>query len=392
MNIIFDVLYMMADYTLVATATFGVESIVADELTRLGYGDLTVENGRVTFPGGARDIARCNIALRCADRLLIQMASFEATDFEELFQQTRAVPWEYLIPADGKMHVTGKSVRSKLKSVPDCQAIVKKAVVEAMKRKYPGSWFPETGPVYKIEVSLAHDRAFLTVDTSGPGLHKRGYRTGQGEAPLKETLAAAMVLLSRWEPGRELADPFCGSGTIPIEAALIGRRRAPGIGRSFVAETWPAIAEGVWREAREEARSLIVAPDFRILASDADGTVLKAARENAEAAGVADAISFQKLPVDRFRSARKYGCIVCNPPYGERTGDMRDVERIYRTMGEVYSRLDCWSLFALSPHPRFEQLFGRRAERKRKLFNGNIQCYLYQYLGPLPPKKVTSAE
>jgi putative N6-adenine-specific DNA methylase len=378
----------MADYTLVATATFGVESIVADELKGLGYTDLSVENGRVSFPGGLRDIARCNIALRYADRLLILMSAFEATDFEELFQQTRAVAWEELIPADGKMHVIGKSVGSKLRSVPDCQAIVKKAVVEAMKRKYHGSWFPETGPVYKIEVALAHDRATLTVDTSGPGLHKRGYRTGSGEAPLKETLAAAMVLLSRWQPGRELADPFCGSGTIPIEAALIGRHIAPGIARSFVAETWPTSRASLWQEAREEARSLIAAgaPAFRILASDADGAVLKAARENAEAAGVADAIAFQKQPVDQFRSGRKYGCIVCNPPYGERTGDIREVERIYRTMGEVYSRLDCWSLFALAPHARFERLFGRRAERKRKLFNGNIQCYLYQYLGPLPHK------
>ncbi len=381
----------MADFTLVATATFGVESIVADELKGLGYGDIEVENGHVLFPGSTRDIARCNIALRCADRLLIRMSAFEATDFEELFQQTRRVSWEDLIPADGKMHIIGKSVRSKLASVPDCQAIVKKAVVEAMKRKYHGSWFPETGPVYKIEVALAHDRATLTIDTSGPGLHKRGYRTGRGEAPLKETLAAAMVLLSRWEPGRELADPFCGSGTIPIEAALIGRHIAPGINRSFVAETWPTMPPSLWQEAREEARSRIVAADFRILASDADGTVLKAARANAEAADVADAVSFQKQPVDQFRSGRKYGCIVCNPPYGERTGDIRDVERIYRTMGEVYSRLDCWSLFALSPHARFEQLFGRRAERKRKLFNGNIQCYLYQYLGPLPPKRVASA-
>ena len=377
----------MTDYTLVATATFGVESIVADELKRLGYANLSVENGRVTFPGSARDIARCNISLRCADRLLIQMASFEATDFEQLFQQTRAVAWEDLISADGKMHVTGKSVRSKLQSVPDCQAIVKKAVVEAMKRKYHESWFPETGPVYRIEVALVHDRATLTVDTSGPGLHKRGYRTGKGEAPLKETLAAAMVLLSRWEPGRELADPFCGSGTIPIEAALIGRRMSPGINRSFAAEGWPTSPASLWQEARHEARSLSVVADFRVLASDADGTVLKAARENAEAAGVADAISFQKQPVDQFRSARKYGCIICNPPYGERTGEIREVERIYRTMGEVYSRLDCWSLFALAPHPRFEQLFGRRAERKRKLFNGNIQCYLYQYLGPLPPPR-----
>ncbi len=377
----------MAEYTLIATAAFGVESIVADELKALGYADVEVENGRVSFPGGPKDVARCNIALRCADRLLIRMSSFGATDFEELFQQTRAVAWEDLICADGKMHVIGKSAASRLASVPDCQAIVKKAVVEAVKRKYPGEWFPETGPVYRIEVAISHDRATLTVDTSGPGLHKRGYRTGTGEAPLKETLAAALVLLSRWAPGRELADPFCGSGTIPIEAALIGRRIGPGLVRSFVAETWPTMPRALWEEAREEARSRIVAADFRILASDADSTVLKAARANAEAAGVADAIAFQKQPVDQFRSPRKYGCIVCNPPYGERTGDIREVERIYRTMGDIYARLDCWSLFALSPHPRFEHLFGRKAERKRKLFNGNILCYLYQYLGPLPPRR-----
>ncbi len=379
----------MADYTLIATATFGVESFVAQELKDLGYADLTVENGRVSFPGCARDIARCNIALRCADRLLIRMAVFSATDFEELFQGTRTVPWEEIIPADGKIHVTGKSVKSKLHSVPDCQAIVKKAVVEAMKRKYRTSWLPETGPVYKIEAALAADLVTLTLDTSGPGLHKRGYRTGRGEAPLKETLAAAMLFLSRWTPGRELADPFCGSGTIPIEAALIGRRAAPGIRRSFAAEGWPTIPRSIWQEVRNEACSLVRPSDFRILASDVDGAVLESARENAKAAGVADAISFRQQSIDRFRSDSKYGCLVCNPPYGVRTGTARAVERIYRTMGEIYSRLDCWSLFALTPHPRFEQLFGRKAQRKRKLYNGNILCRLYQYLGPLPPRSTS---
>jgi len=375
----------MATYTLVATATFGVEALVADELRTLGYEDLTVENGRVSFAGGAEDIARCNIWLRTADRVLMRMADFRATDFEELFQQTLRVGWEELIPATGKMHVIGKSVKSKLFSVPDCQAIVKKAIVEALKRRYQGTWFEETGPVYRIEVALSNDRATLTVDTSGPGLHKRGYRMETGEAPLKETLAAALVKLSRWEPHREFADPFCGAGTIAIEAALMGRNRAPGIGRSFVSEEWPTMPKRLWQEAREEARSREREAQFRILASDADGAALRIARDNAQRAAVDGFISFQKRTIEEFRSSRKWGCIVCNPPYGQRTGEAREVERIYRAMGEVYSRLDGWSLFALTPHPLFERLFGRKAQKKRKLYNGNILCHLYQYLGPRGP-------
>lgn len=374
-------------YSLIATATFGVEAIVADELKSLGYEDLVVENGKVSFTGDARDIARCNIDLRCADRVLIKAAEFKAIDFEELFQQTMKVGWETFIPVDGKMHITGKSHKSLLASVPDCQSIVKKAVVEAMKRRHKGTWFAETGPVYKIEVALLNDIATLTIDTSGPGLHKRGYRKDKGEAPLRETLAAALVKLSRWRPGRDFADPFCGSGTIAIEAAFIGRNRAPGIDRTFVAEGWPHIPEVVWREAREEARNAVNDLPVRILASDVDGTVLKAARENAARAGVADCIQFQRQTADQFRSRRKYGCIVCNPPYGERTGEGREVEKLYRQMGEMYSGLDNWSLCALTAHPQFERLFGRKADKKRKLYNGNILCYLYQYLGGLPPKE-----
>jgi putative N6-adenine-specific DNA methylase len=374
-------------YTLIATATFGVEAIVADELRALGYADLVVENGRVCFTGEARDIARCNIGLRCADRLLIKAAEFKATDFEELFQQTMRVGWETFIPVDGKMHVTGKSHKSGLASVPDCQSIVKKAVVEAMKRRYKGTWFAEDGPVYRIEVALLNDIATLTIDTSGPGLHKRGYRKDTGEAPLRETLAAALVRLSRWRPGREFADPFCGSGTIAIEAALIGSNRAPGIDRSFAAESWPHIPPSVWQEARQEARSAVNDAPVRILASDIDAAVLRAARENAVRAGVADSVQFQRQPADQFRSRRKYGCIVCNPPYGERTGDSREVERLYKQMGAMYAGLDNWSLFALTPSTYFERLFGRRADKKRKLYNGNIQCYLYQYLGALPPRE-----
>ena len=377
----------MAYYDLIATASFGVESIVAGELRALGYHDLIVENGRVSFKGETKDIARCNIGLRTSDRLLIKVAAFRATDFEELFQQTLRLGWEDFIPIDGKMHVTGKSQKSHLSSVPDCQSIVKKAIVEAMKRRYHVLRFEETGAVYKIEVALAHDVATLTIDTSGPGLHKRGYRIEKGEAPLRETLAAALVKLSRWEPGRELADPFCGSGTIAIEAGLIGRNVAPGINRRFVCEGWPDMSREVWREAREEAHAAIKDVKFRILASDADGAIIKVAMQNARRAGIAESISFQKRRIEDFSSSRKYGCIICNPPYGERTGEPAEVEKAYRAMGEVYDRLDKWSLFALTPHPFFERLFGRKADRKRKLFNGMILCHLYQFLGPLPARR-----
>ena len=375
----------MAAYELIATATFGVESIVAHELKGLGYSDARAENGRVFFAGDAKDIARANLALRCADRVLIRMASFKATDFEELFQGTMAVAWEDFIPPDGKMHVVGKSHKSLLSSVPDCQSIVKKAVVEAMKRRHHRARFEESGPLYRIEVALLSDVATLTIDTSGPGLHKRGYRLDKGEAPLRETLAAALVTLSRWGPGREFADPFCGSGTIAIEAGLMARNVAPGLMRSFVCEEWPHMPKKVWLEARQEARSAIREVSFRILASDADPSVLKGAVQNAKRAGLDDFISFQKRAIEEFSSGKKYGCIVCNPPYGERTGRAAEVERIYRAMGEVYGRLDGWSLFALSPHPSFERLFGRKAQKKRKLYNGTILCHLYQYLGPLPP-------
>jgi putative N6-adenine-specific DNA methylase len=374
----------MAAYDLIATATFGVESIVAQELKSLGYQDAKTENGRISFTGDALDIARANIGLRSADRVLIKMASFKAIDFEELFQGTLAVRWEDFIPPDGKMHVVGKSHKSLLSSVPDCQSIVKKAVVEAMKRRYRRTRFEESGPLYRIEVALLSDIATLTLDTSGPGLHKRGYRLDSGVAPLRETLAAALVALSRWKPDREFADPFCGSGTIAIEAALMGRNVAPGLRRSFVSEEWPHMPKRVWLEARQEARSAIREVPFRILASDGDASVLKIAEQNATRAGLAEYISFQRRTIEEFSSSRKYGCIVCNPPYGERTGRAAEVEKIYRTMGEVFSRLGAWSLFALSPHPSFEKLFGRKAQKKRKLYNGTILCHLYQYLGPLP--------
>ncbi len=376
-------------YNLIATSAFGLESVVADELRLLGYTNLTVENGKVSFTGDARAIARCNVWLRTADRLLIKMGEFVATDFGQLFDRTVEVAWEELIPENGRMHVVGKSIKSTLFSVPDCQSIVKKAVVEAMKRKHRRGWFDESGPAYRIEVALLKDHVTLTVDTTGAGLHKRGYRKEAGEAPIKETLAAAMVLLSRWTPSRVLADPFCGSGTIPVEAALIGRNIAPGLNRGFAAEAWPQVAQGIWAEVRNEARRLVSSAQVGILASDTDSAVLDAARRNAENAGVADCISFRQLAMERFRSDEKFGCMVCNPPYGERTGEEKQVEDLYRSLGHLRVRLDTWSMFILSAYPFFEKFFGRRADKKRKLYNGRIQCYLHQYRGPLPSRRAS---
>ena len=369
----------MASYTIIATSTFGLESVVAFELKSLGYSNLVTENGKVSFEGDAKDIARCNISLRTADRVLIKIAEFRARDFEELFQGALEVRWEDIVPLKGKMHVTGKAIKSKLFSIKDCQAIVKKAVVESMKRKYRLSRFEESGPVYKIEVALLKDIATLTIDTTGAGLHKRGYRKDAGEAPLRETLAAGLVMLSRWKPSVEFADPFCGSGTIPIEAALIGKNIAPGLRRSFVAEEWHHIPKQVWDEARDEAAARVKDVTFRILASDRDGQVLKKARMNAHNAGVADCIAFQKLSAEEFRSGKRKGYIICNPPYGERLGEKEEVENIYRNMGMLFSTLQTWSFSVLSAHSDFERYFGRHADKNRKLYNGAMKCYFYQY-------------
>ncbi len=374
----------MPFYTLFATSAFGHESMVSQELNSLGYNNLKVENGKVTFAGDDNDIARCNIWLRTADRLYMQMAQFTALDFEELYQGALAIPWEKYIPENGKMHVVGKSLKSKLFSVPDCQSIVKRGVVDAMKRKYTGTWFSEDGPVFKIEIAILKDIATIAIDTSGAGLHKRGYREGKGEAPLRETLAASLVLLSRWTPNRIFADPLCGSGTIAIEAAMIGKNIAPGLKRVFAAEEWGFIPKKVWENAREAAYASVNETNPVILASDFDTHVFRKARENAVNAGVSEYITFQKKPVEEFSSKKTFGCIVCNPPYGERMSDIESVERLYRNMGDVFSRLETWSYFIISSHLRFQEIFGKRADKNRKLYNGNIKTYLYQYFGPLP--------
>ncbi|MCX7695646.1 MAG: class I SAM-dependent RNA methyltransferase [Caloramator sp.] len=374
-------------YDIVLTTAFGIESVTASELKALGYSDYKVENGKVTLKGNDEDIVKLNMYLRTADRVYIKLNEFKAETFEDLFQGTLSINFSDFLPKNAKMHVVGKSVKSKLFSVSDCQAIVKKAVVESMKRKYKTDWFSEDGPTYKIEVALLKDIATISLDTSGVGLHKRGYRTMAGEAPLKETLAAAMVLLSKWTPDRQLIDPFCGSGTILIEAALIGKNVAPGLNRTFDAENWSHIDKRIWKEIRDRAKSEINDFEFKLLGQDIDGKVLKVARENIKRAGVEDLVFVQKLPMEELSSKKKYGCIICNPPYGERIGEIRQVEKLYKKMGEVFTKLDSWSYFILTNHLDFEKLFGKKADKNRKLYNGKLLCYLYQYFGPLPPKR-----
>ncbi len=378
----------MSKIELIATATFGLEAVVAREVRNLGYQEVTVEDGRVTFTADESAICRANLWLRSADRVLLRLGSFEATSFEELFQKTRALPWPEWLPENANFPVNGKSIKSKLHSVPDCQAIVKKAVVEKMKEKYRREWFDEDGPRYTIEVALLKDVATLTMDTSGPGLHKRGYRKLSSEAPLKETLAAGMINLARWFDDRVFMDPLCGSGTIPVEAALIGLNIAPGNQRSFDAQLWPAVPEKLWHEARTEAADLVKKDrKLRIIGTDIDEKVLSLARYHAQAAGVAEHIHFQRLPVSEVRTKSKYGYIVCNPPYGERLGEAKEVEALYREMGRVFRSLDTWSSFIITSYPRFEQLFGRKADKRRKLYNGRIECHYYQYFGPRPPRR-----
>ena len=369
---------------LIATSAFGLESIVVHELKKIGIEKTEVENGRINFQGDYASVVKSNLWLRCADRVLIKLAEFRAYDFEQLYQGALAVEWENFIPVNGKMHVIGKAVNSKLHSVPDCQAIVKKAIVESMKRKFKQDWFDESGPAYRIEISLLKDVATLTLDTSGAGLHKRGYRESQGEAPLKETLAAGLINISRWKPDRVFADPLCGSGTIPIEAALIGKNIAPGLIRSFSSEDWPEIPSSLWKLHRDEAEDLINKNPLEIFASDIDKRVFDAAVSNAEKARVGDSIIFQKKPVSEFSSSKKYGCIVCNPPYGERLQNAKEVHELYMEMGKVFSKLDSWSYFIMTSNENFEKSFGRKADKNRKLYNGKIKTYLYQYMGSLP--------
>ncbi len=377
----------MADIELIATSTFGLEAVVKKELLNLGYSDLAVDNGKVTFKATEKDIPIANLWLRTADRVLLKMGEFKATSFEELFEKTKALPWDEWITEDGEFTVNGKSVDSKLYSISDCQAIVKKAVVEKLKTKYKTEWFKETGPKFTIEVSLLKDIATLTIDTSGQGLHKRGYRTRSVEAPLKETLAAGLVLLSYWNKDRLLVDPFCGSGTIPIEAAMIGKNIAPGLNRNFASEEWPRVKKEYWRDARRQAWDLMLKDvKLKIIGSDIDDEAIKIAKENAYNIGLEEDILFIRKNFRNFEFKDDYGVIICNPPYGERIGERKEVMNLYKDMGKVFGKLSTYSIYVLTSNEDFERLYGKKADKRRKLYNGRIKVNYYQYYGPKPKK------
>ena len=367
------------EYDLIATTTFGIEGVTAKELKALGYEGLKSENGKVHFQGDEMDIAIANIHLRTADRVFIKMAEFEARSFEELFQGTKKVKWSKIIPKNGVMHVVGKSIKSTLHSVPDCQSIVKKAVVTQMSEAYGIDRFSEDGPVYKIEVGILKDKVTLTIDTTGPGLHKRGYRENSGAAPLKETLAASMVLLSRWKKDYTLVDPFCGSGTILIEACMIMQNIAPGLNRSFVCETWPTMDKEIFDQVREGARNAIKDYDLDLIGYDIDKRVLRTAKNNAVKAGVDKWVKFQENDFKAFSNKHKYGFIITNPPYGERLSDHKEVEVLNKIFGKYKKQYDTWEFNILTSFENFGRAFGIKETKNRKLYNGKLKCYYYQY-------------
>ena len=358
----------------------GLEGPIADELRRMDMEEVSAENGRVYFSGGDAAIARANINLRIGERVLIELGRFEALSFEQLFQGTRALPWESLIPADGAFPVKGYSLNSKLFSISDCQKIIKKAIVERLKSVYGIEWFPESGGLYQVQFSIMKDRVSLCIDTSGDGLHKRGYRPAHNAAPLKETMAAAMVSLSRYRGRDDFCDPFCGSGTIPIEAALIAKNRAPGLYRRFAAMSWKNLDGKLWEQERERAKSLEYNGNYNIVGADIDGHALDLARENARRAGVADIIRFEKADARSFDRKTERGVIVTNPPYGQRIMEQKEAEELYRDFGKAYAASQNWQLYLLSSHTEFERCFGRPADKKRKLYNGMIKCDLFMYL------------
>lgn len=382
----------MKKITLIASATMGLEGIITNELKGLGYDKIDAYNGKVEFEGTYKDICKANINLRCADRVYLKMGEFKATSFEELFQGTKKLPWEEIIPADGEFPVSWiSSVKSKLFSKSDSQAIIKKAIVEKLKQKHKIEKFPENGSLYKIKVQIVKDIVTIAIDTSGEPLHKRGYREQNNEAPIKETLAAAMIYLTRWQgDGRPLIDPTCGTGTLAIEAAMIAKKKAPGINRRFVSEEWDIIGDENWEEAVNEALAKELDEiESPIFASDIDGKIIEVAKKNALNAGVADLILFEHknlLEVYNYTNAEK-GVLISNPPYGDRLEDKESVERLYRLMGDIFRKFPTWSYYVITSHEKFEELFERRADKNRKLYNGGLKCYYYQYFGRSPRKK-----
>ena len=374
----------------IAPCHFGLESILKREIQDLGYEISQVEDGRVVFRGGMDVVCRANIFLRTAERILLKAGSFQAVTFDELFERTKEIPWEDYIPEDGKFWVTkAASVKSRLFSPSDIQSIMKKAMVERLKEKYHTQWFQETGASYPVRVFLMKDVVTVGIDTTGVSLHKRGYRPAAGKAPIAENLAAALIMLTPWKRDRILVDPFCGSGTFPIEAAMMAANIAPGMNRSFTAETWTnLVAKKVWYEAVNEAQDLITDNIETVIQGyDADPEVLRTARRNAENAGVAHLIHFQQREVKDLNHPRKYGFIITNPPYGERLEEKSALPRIYRDFGEAFRRLDSWSAYMITSYDDAERYFGRKAEKNRKIYNGMIRTYFYQFPGPKPPRQ-----
>ncbi|WP_028273096.1 THUMP domain-containing class I SAM-dependent RNA methyltransferase [Atopococcus tabaci] len=378
----------MTTYDLLATCASGIEALVGKELKDLGY-ETQVENGRVRFSGELKDIARTNLWLRTADRVKIIIGEFEAKTFDELFEKTKALPWDAYLPLDAEFPVSGKSHKSTLYSVPDCQAITKKAIVDKLSTVYHRRGrLPETGAKYPIEVAILKDKVLLTMDTTGPSLFKRGYRTEKGGAPLKENMAAALVMLTNWRKDRPFHDPTCGSGTIPIEAALIGHNIAPGFNRSFLSEDWDWFDEAIWEEVRTEAEAEAdYDVELNITGTDIDHRMIEIAKRNAVEAGLGDTIQFKQMQLADFTTEEEYGVIVANPPYGERLLDKEQAFELYKQMGEVFRPLETWSKYILTSDLDFEEHYGQKATKKRKLYNGYLRTDYFQYWGKRPPRK-----
>ena len=380
----------MRTFDLLVPCHFGLEAVLKREIYDLGYEITKVEDGRITFEGDAEAICRANIFLRTAERVMIQVGRFKATTFEELFQGIKNLPWEEYIPEDGKFWVKkASSINSKLFSPSDIQSIAKKAMVERLKQKYHKDWFKEDGAPYPVRIFLLKDEVTVSLDTSGDSLHKRGYRTMTSKAPLTETLAASLIMLTPWRKDRILVDPFCGSGTFPIEAAMIAANIAPGMNREFTAEQWTNLIDRkLWYECVKEAEDMIdTSVKVDIQGYDIDGEVIKAARENAKRAGVDHMIHFQQRAVADLSHPKKYGFIITNPPYGERLEEKEDLPALYTQIGQAYAGLDSWSMFMITSYADTEKYIGRKADKNRKIYNGMLKTYFYQFLGPKPPKK-----
>lgn len=380
----------MKEFELIAPCHFGLEAVLKREIIDLGYEISEVEDGRVSFYGDAEAVCQANIFLRTAERVLLKAGSFRAVTFEELFDKTRAIPWEEYIPKNGKFWVAkAASVKSKLFSPSDIQSIMKKAMVKRLQDRYHMEWFPEDGPAYPVRVFLKKDIVTVGIDTTGISLHKRGYREVSGKAPITETLAAALIMLTPWRKDRILVDPFCGSGTFPIEAAMMAAGIAPGMNRSFISEDWTnLVAKKHWYNAVEEANDLIKDDiDVDIQGYDIDPSVIKTARRNSREAGVDHLIHFQERDVRSLRHPKKYGFVITNPPYGERMEEKENLPALYRAFGESFRMLDSWSAYMITSYEDAERYFGRKADKNRKIYNGMLKTYFYQFAGPKPPKR-----